>query len=111
MGNKRILLKHGVYWALVRRGLRDIFTIKEDVARSGHLKTGYASQERCLAAARGAKDSYKLAFFNRKAYIVEGKFSVFKLLADVLDLDNVVALSLRRRCGIPRIGVVWLLHS
>ena len=81
---QRILLEHRVHRTFVRRHLRHILTVKQNLAFRHHLKTRYTSQQRRLAAARRAKNRYKLAFLHREAHVAEGVLTVLKLFGYVL---------------------------
>jgi hypothetical protein len=93
---QRIRLEHHVHGPLVRRHLREVFAVDQDLARRDRLEAGEHPQQRRLAGTRAAQQREQLALAHREVHIAD-HFGFAELLDDVDDLDKV--LRARRGAG------------
>ena len=87
MGEQRVLLKHRVDAALVRRNGQHVRALEQHAALVGHLKAADDAQKRRLAAARGAQQRDEFALANVQIDVVQ-HLGIAEALADSLQLDQ-----------------------
>ena len=90
VGEKGVTLENGVYRTQIRRKVRDILAVKQDLARSRDLKTCDHSQCRRFAAARRAQKSYEFSAVDVKIEVGDSQSAAVELFRNSDELNNFV---------------------
>ena len=90
VGEKGVALENGVDRTQIRRKVRDILAVKQDLARSRDLKTRDHSQRSRLAAARRAQERYEFSAVHVKIEVGDSQSAAVELFRNSDELNNFV---------------------
>jgi hypothetical protein len=76
MREQGVFLEDGIELAFVRRKLRDVLSVKDDLAAVRLLKAADDAQGRCFSAARRAEECHEGVFGHGQIQIVEDQIAV-----------------------------------